>query len=99
MVGGDLEGSPDHLQTLHVVPGISIPSIGCGTYHNIAISREGHAYSWGFSGGYQTGLGPNCAEEVESPTRIINTATEGVRMIFADASGQLSVLAGVPPKH
>jgi len=46
---------------------------------------ERHAYPWGFSGGYQNGLGPNGMEEVESPTRIVNTATEGVRMVFTDA--------------
>jgi len=60
---------------------------------------ERHAYSWGFSGGYQTGLGPNGTEEVESPTRIVNTATVGVRMVFTDAGGQLSVRAWIPPKY
>jgi len=98
-VSGDLEGSPDYLQTPVVVPGIGVSFIGCGTYHNIAISREGHAYSWGFGGVYQTGLGPSGAEKVESPTRIVNTATEGVRMVFADGGGQFSVLAGIPQKH
>ncbi|CUS10114.1 unnamed protein product, partial [Tuber aestivum] len=92
----DAKGNPRYLRTPHAVPGIRFSTIGCGTDHNIAISMERQASSWGFSGSYQTGLGPDADDEIMTPTRIENTATRGVRMTFAAAGGQFSLLAGVP---
>ncbi|PWW77244.1 hypothetical protein C7212DRAFT_351164 [Tuber magnatum] len=92
----DARGNPRYLRTLHAVPGIRFSTIGCGTDHNIAISMDGQASSWGFNGSYQTGLGPDAGDEIMTPTRIENTATRGVRMTFATAGGQFSILAGVP---
>ncbi|CUS06803.1 unnamed protein product [Tuber aestivum] len=92
----DARGNPRYLRTPHAVPGIRFSTIGCGTNHNIAISTEGQAFSWGFSGSYQTGLGPDADEGIMTPTRIENTATRGVRMTFAAAGGQFSILTGVP---
>ncbi|KAG0123155.1 hypothetical protein HOY82DRAFT_639701 [Tuber indicum] len=92
----DSRGNPRYLRTPHAVPGIRSSTIGCGTDHNIAVSMEGQAYSWGFSGSYQTGLGPDADDEITTPTKIENTATRGIRMTFAAAGGQFSILAGVP---
>ncbi|PWW79823.1 hypothetical protein C7212DRAFT_361010 [Tuber magnatum] len=89
-------GNSRYLRTLHAVPGIRFSTIGCGTDHNIAIWMDGQASSWGIKGCYQTGLGPDASDEIMTPTRIENTATRGVRMTFATAGGQFSILAGVP---
>ncbi|CAZ85804.1 unnamed protein product [Tuber melanosporum] len=94
----DVSGKPRYLSTPRAVPDIKFSFIGCGTHHNIAISREGQAYSWGFGGSYQTGLGPEADDEIKTPTKIENTATRGVKMVFSDAGGQFSILAGIPPK-
>ncbi|PWW75686.1 hypothetical protein C7212DRAFT_194438, partial [Tuber magnatum] len=92
----DARGNLRYLRTPHADPGIRFSTIGCGTDHNIAVSMEGQAYSWGFSGSYQTGLGPDADDEIMTPTGVENTATRGVRMTFAAAGGQFSILAGVP---
>ncbi|CUS10854.1 unnamed protein product, partial [Tuber aestivum] len=92
----DARGNPCYLRTPHAVPSIRFSTIGCGTDHNIAISIEGQAYSWGFSGSYQTGLGPDADDEIMTPTRIENTTTRGIRMTFTAASRQFSLLAGIP---
>ncbi|CUS14070.1 unnamed protein product, partial [Tuber aestivum] len=87
-----------YLLTPHVVPGIRFSFIGRGTNHNIAVSKEGGtstSYSWGFGGSYQTGLGPDADDEIMTPTKIENTATRGVRMAFATAGEQFSILAGI----
>ncbi|KAG0633300.1 hypothetical protein HOY80DRAFT_873006, partial [Tuber brumale] len=60
------------------------------------LARGGYTYSWGFSGSYQTGLGPDADDEIMTPTMIEYTAIRGVRMTFAAARGQFSILAGVP---
>ncbi|PWW75127.1 hypothetical protein C7212DRAFT_352480 [Tuber magnatum] len=92
----DTRGTPRYLRTPHALPGIRFSTIGSGTDHNIAILMEGQAYPWGFSGSYQTGLGPGADDEIMTPTRIENTATRGVRMTFAAAGGQFSILTGIP---
>ncbi|KAK9244767.1 regulator of chromosome condensation 1/beta-lactamase-inhibitor protein II [Lipomyces tetrasporus] len=68
-----------------------------GSHHSIALAKDdGSAWSWGFGETYQVGQGP-AGEDVEMPTKIENTATKGVNMIFAGAGGQFSVLGGIPP--
>ncbi|PWW77216.1 hypothetical protein C7212DRAFT_277797 [Tuber magnatum] len=83
---------------LHVAPGTSFTSIACGTHHNIAISTEGQAFTWGSDVGYQTGQGPHNqrGEIIDVPTQIENKATIGVRLVSAAAGGQFSIIAGVP---
>jgi regulator of chromosome condensation len=72
----------------------------CGNHHNIAIAEDGSAWSWGFGEVWQVGQGPHTAEspsgDIETPTRIVNTATKGVHMITGGAGGQFSVLCGMP---
>lgn len=81
--------NPGDTQVFH---GQKFSSITCGTAHNIAISNNGYAYSWGLSGSYQTGLGEE--EDVSIPQLIQNTATENVYMLSAGAGGHFSVLGG-----
>lgn len=93
----DVSGKPRYLAVPHAIniTDRKFSYIGCGTHHNIAIATDGSAWSWGFGDSYQTGHGPP-AEDVELPKKIENTATKDVKMLFADAGGQFSVLAGVP---
>ncbi|KAK9453500.1 regulator of chromosome condensation 1/beta-lactamase-inhibitor protein II [Dipodascopsis uninucleata] len=70
--------------------------IACGSHHNVALSKkDGSAWTWGFGESYQVGQGP-AGEDVETPTKIENTATRGVNMILAGAGGQFSVIGGLP---
>ncbi|KAI5842931.1 regulator of chromosome condensation 1/beta-lactamase-inhibitor protein II [Morchella snyderi] len=91
----DISGKPRFLAIPHPIPGRKFKWIGCGTHHNIAIDVDGTAFSWGFGDSYQTGHGPP-AVDVPLPTKIENSATKEVEMVFADAGGQFSVLAGIP---
>lgn len=85
-------GKPKILIEPMEVPGLSDIVTGtCGPEHSIVISKQGKAYSWGFSANYQTGLGTD--EDVEEPTVIENTAVREVEVVWAGAGGQYSVLA------
>ncbi|CRK25745.1 Protein pim1 like protein [Verticillium longisporum] len=68
--------------------------VAAGTDNNFAITKDGKAYSWGFSSNYQTGQGT--IEDVEAPTLIDNTAVRGQKLVSAGAGGQFSILCGVP---
>ena len=72
----------------------------CGSHHNVGISSHGSAWSWGYGEVWQVGQGPHTSEnpsgDIEVPTRIVNTATNGVRMVCGGAGGQFSVLCGFP---
>lgn len=67
-------------------------AVAAGTDNNFAITRDGKAYSWGFSGNYQTGQGT--IEDTPTPTLIDNTAVRGKTLLSAGAGGQFSVLIG-----
>ncbi|GAA5989809.1 hypothetical protein JCM5350_002950 [Sporobolomyces pararoseus] len=70
-----------------------IVSICAGTRHNFAISSRGYVYSWGVGPSSQLGQGNE--EEVETPTRIWNTALSNVRAVKVETGGQHSVIVGV----
>lgn len=70
-----------------------IKFVAGGTDHNFALTKDGKAYSWGFSANFQTGQGTD--KDIEIPTVIDNTAVRGKKLIFAGAGGQYSVLASV----
>ncbi|KAK4069745.1 uncharacterized protein Triagg1_6875 [Trichoderma aggressivum f. europaeum] len=75
-------------------PGISdIISVAAGTDNSFAVSKDGKAYSWGFSSNYQTGQGT--IDDIHVPTHIDNTATRDKKIIAAGAGGQFSVLIGL----
>ena len=71
-----------------------VVAVSAGTDNNFAITKTGQAYSWGFSGNYQTGQGTT--EDIEIPTMIDNTAVRGKKIVGAGAGGQYSMLFGEP---
>jgi regulator of chromosome condensation len=84
-----------------VIPNIPpMRKIFSGSHHNLAIAEDGSAWSWGFGEVWQVGQGPHTAEnpsgDIETPTKIVNTATNGVKMVAGGAGGQFSVLCGIP---
>ncbi|PTB62356.1 RCC1/BLIP-II protein [Trichoderma citrinoviride] len=70
-----------------------IVAVAAGTDNSFAISKDGKAYSWGFSSNYQTGQGT--IDDIHVPTLIDNTATRDKKIIGAGAGGQYSVLIGL----
>ncbi|KAF2145142.1 uncharacterized protein K452DRAFT_284531 [Aplosporella prunicola CBS 121167] len=87
----DEHGRARILKVPTAVPGIDAVYACCGFDHTIAITREGRAYSWGFSANYQTGQGTD--DDIEVATLIDNTAVREKKLCFADAGGQYSILA------
>lgn len=74
--------------------GIKMKDIGAGSHHSFAVTDDGFVYAWGFADTYGPGLGP-LAEDVEKPTRIVNTATKFYDIHQIGAGGQFSVSGGV----
>ncbi|TFB07618.1 Protein pim1 [Trichoderma ghanense] len=70
-----------------------IVAVAAGTDNSFAVSKDGKAYSWGFSSNYQTGQGT--IDDIHVPTLIDNTATRDKKIIGAGAGGQYSVLIGL----
>lgn len=73
-----------------------LPISGCvyaaaGSDHNITVTSEGKAYSWGFNSNYQCGQGTE--EDIPIATLINNTAVRNKRLSWAGAGGQYSMLA------
>jgi regulator of chromosome condensation len=93
----DMSGKPRCLIFPTKVTETKFKTIASGSNHNIAIGlKDGAAYSWGFGDQYQCGHGKD--EDVEVPTKIVNTATTGVNMVAAACGGHITVLAGIPTK-
>ncbi|GAA5884849.1 hypothetical protein JCM3774_005239 [Rhodotorula dairenensis] len=74
-----------------------IVQIAAGTRHNFAVSARGYVYSWGVGPSSQLGQGDE--EEVETPTRVLNTALSNVRVLRAETGGQHSVLIGIDREY
>ncbi|KAL4738516.1 regulator of chromosome condensation 1/beta-lactamase-inhibitor protein II [Aspergillus similis] len=66
--------------------------LGIGTDHSFVITKEGHAYSWGFNAMHQTGQPGD--DDVARPTPLINKHVDGKKLVLADAGGQFSIVAG-----
>ena len=73
------------------IPNITCSSVAAGSDHNIAITTDGKAYSWGFNANYQCGQGTD--DDIEIATEINNTAVRGKHLVWAGAGGQYSMLA------
>ncbi|CAM1502497.1 Fc.00g044810.m01.CDS01 [Cosmosporella sp. VM-42] len=73
-----------------------VVAVAAGTDNSFAITKDGKAYSWGFSSNYQTGQGT--IDDIHTPTHIDNTAIRGKNIIGAGAGGQYSVLVGEAEK-
>ena len=88
----DQRGSPRILTVPSKVTAIDgeVAYAAAASDHCIALTKDGRAYSWGFSTNYQTGLGTT--DDVEVATHIDNTATRGKKLNFATAGSQFSVL-------
>jgi len=96
----DARGKPRFTPYPSIIPNIPpMRKVFCGSHHNIAIAQDGSAWSWGFGEVWQVGQGPhtedNPSGDIAVPTKIVNTATKGVKMVTGGAGGQFSVLAGV----
>lgn len=97
------DGTPAYVPIPTKIEGPNVPKfkyVAAGTDHSLAISTDGAPYTWGFGETYQLGhgkpAGEDSPEDEEVPTKIDNTATRGVQIVFAGAGGQFSVLAGLP---
>ncbi|GME63451.1 hypothetical protein GTA08_BOTSDO05678 [Neofusicoccum parvum] len=86
----DEHDRPRILKVPTEVPDINAAFVACGSDHTIAISKEGKAYSWGFSANYQTGQGTD--DDIEVATMIDNTAVREKKLNWAGAGGQYSIL-------
>ncbi|KAK4570172.1 hypothetical protein LTR86_002252 [Recurvomyces mirabilis] len=58
--------------------------------HSVVVTKDGKAWSWGFSANYQTGLGTT--DDVEVATMIDNTAVREQKLTFSTTGGQFSIL-------
>ena len=88
----DDSGKNRILMTPTPIPNIGkVVYVAAGSDHNIVVAEDGKAYSWGFSGTYQTGQGTT--DDVNVATHIDNTAVRGKQLVWAGAGGQYSVLA------
>lgn len=65
--------------------------IAAGSDHNVAITSDGKAYSWGFNATAQ--CGQNTDEDIETPTLIQNPEINDKKFCWAGAGGQYSMLA------
>jgi regulator of chromosome condensation len=70
---------------------ISCSYVAAASEHNIAITKDGKAYSWGFNGNYQCGQGDE--DEIKVATLIDNTAVRGKHLVWAGTGGQYSMFA------
>lgn len=71
--------------------------VATGTDNSFALTGDGKVYSWGFSANYQTGQGTT--DDIEVPTLIDNTAIRDLKITWAGAGGQYSVLAASSDKQ
>lgn len=68
-------------------------NLAAGSHHSLATTEDGLLYSWGFGETYALGLGP-AGEDVEVPTKVMNTAVKEMRICAVSAGGQFSLAAG-----
>jgi regulator of chromosome condensation len=73
------------------VPGIVCDYVDAASDTNLAITKDGKAYSWGFNANYQCGQGHT--DDVKVATLIDNTAVRDKKLIWAGAGGQYSMFA------
>ncbi|KAK1822434.1 hypothetical protein LTR12_003193 [Friedmanniomyces endolithicus] len=88
----DAKGAPRIIRLPQKVTAIKgvVTKVAANSDHNVVITKEGKAWSWGFSANYQTGQAET--EDVEVATMIDNTATRDVRLNGATAGGQFSIV-------
>ncbi|KAF8588636.1 RCC1/BLIP-II [Ramaria rubella] len=82
---------PFSLAMLTSPPINPIVHLSVGTRHNLAVSKDGNAYSWGSGNGCELGLGPD-VEVQPIPSRVKSKALDGWKVEVAGAGGQHCVL-------
>ncbi|MCJ1472692.1 hypothetical protein MMC13_001341 [Lambiella insularis] len=88
----DEHNAPRILAKPMAIPGLgTVVHAAAGTDSNVVVNDQGKAFSWGFSGNYQTGQGTT--DDVEVATMIDNTATRQKKLVWSGAGGQFSMLA------
>ncbi|EEH44002.1 uncharacterized protein PADG_00291 [Paracoccidioides brasiliensis Pb18] len=89
----DDRNKPRILVTPTAIPGVDACHVATGSDHSIAIDKDGHAWSWGFSANYQTGQGND--EDIEVASIVENTAVRGKKLNWADGGGQFSIFTEI----
>lgn len=89
--GGDLQKPKIVIQPIKVAIEAPCKFIASGPEHNIALTEEGRAYSWGFNTSYNCGQGETDGD-VEMPTLIDNTAVRTQKLVWAGCGGQFSMV-------
>lgn len=89
--GGDLQKPKIVIQPIKVAIEAPCKFIASGPEHNIALTEEGQAYSWGFNTSYNCGQGETDGD-VEMPTLIDNTAVRTQKLVWAGCGGQFSMV-------
>lgn len=85
-------GRPRILLEPTVLPVADCAYAAAGSDHNLLLTRDGKAYSWGFNLSYQCGHGSD-DEDVVLPKLIDDSAVRDKMMCWAGAGGQYSMLA------
>lgn len=67
--------------------------VAAGSDHNILVTYNGKAYSWGFNANYQCGHG-KVERDFEVATLIDDSAVRDKKLTWAGAGGQYSIVAG-----
>jgi regulator of chromosome condensation len=89
--GGDLMKPKILIQPAKVAIDAPCKFIASGPEHNIAITSEGRAFSWGFNTSYNCGQGETDGD-VEMPTLMDNTAVREQKLVWAGCGGQFSMV-------
>ena len=87
----DERGKPRILLRPMALPVEKCHHVAAGSDHNVVVTTDGKAYSWGFNVNYQCGLGT--MDDIDTPQLIDNTAVRDKHLIWAGAGGQFSLLA------
>lgn len=95
---------PDKVVVNHGRPRIllqptTLPLFGCvyvaaGSDHNIIITSDGKAYSWGFNTNHQCGQGGS-DDDIHVATLIKSSKIDDKNLSWAGAGGQYSMLASI----
>ncbi|KAI9652566.1 MAG: hypothetical protein M1829_001508 [Trizodia sp. TS-e1964] len=89
----DQKKEPRIISVPTIIPDIKAVQFSCKGDTCMAITPEGKAYAWGFSGTYQAGCGEG--EYVHLPTHIVSKTMRDKRMVWTGVGGQFSVLASL----
>lgn len=89
---GDRIPFHDRVQPQPVVfpPGTFITAISSGAYHNLALSRDGFVYSWGYNGHGELGLGNT---QSTSAAQVVGPSLEPLTNVEAISAGDYHSLA------